>query len=135
MSKSLMYVIKLNLILNRALTIICFIFPDPNLSSDIDQTKTIKTEPEPVFNLFRANSGSLNELLSNSVSRDASLDVSHTSSTSLQNDVHIVNNSIEEDCVMIGDSIPLPLESTTDDLTKQDEDVISENIPYNNTVS
>lgn len=46
-----------------------------------------------------------------------------------------MNDDSNDDCMMIGDSVPLPLDSTEDDLTKQDDDPISNDIPFTNTVS
>lgn len=79
----------------------------------------IKAKIEPVFSLFRGNKACFDEILNQS--RDQmDLDTGYDSS---------------DDCILIGNSVPLPLDSTKDELTKQEGDPISNNIPFNNSVS
>lgn len=45
------------------------------------------------------------------------------------------NDSDDDDCLMIGDDVPLPLHATAQNLVKYQNDEISGNIPFMNTVS
>lgn len=94
----------------------------------------VKKEPKPFFSLFRANKKSFNEVLCNSPGTSRSDDSNLDSNTHSQSN-NRMNDDSNDDCIMIGDSVPLPLDSTEDDLTKQDDDTISNDIPFTNTVS
>lgn len=96
--------------------------------------ETVKQEIEPVFNLFRTNEISLTGVLNSSRCQD--LDTSMDSSQSLNSNDQASNDvAYDSDCEMIGDSVPTPLASTKEELTKQENDPISNNIPFTATVS
>lgn len=100
-------------------------------------------EPEPIFSLYNVNTGSLGDILNNT------LNSSHNSSSSpgtnaSDNAIGSVSSAnvntqdfsddSSDDCVMIGQSIPLPLNSTSEGLIKRDNDKISNDIPFITTV-
>lgn len=91
--------------------------PDPN------GTLSVKLEDEPIFSLFRANSTSLEEIFNETLDSVSNMDDDANS-----------NNSSEEDCIIIGSNVPLPLPSTSEGLIKHQDDPISDSMPYITTV-
>lgn len=64
------------------------------------------------------------------------MDTSMDSSQSLNSNIQASNDvGYDSDCEMIGDSVSMPLDSTQEELTKQENDPISNSIPFNATVS
>lgn len=88
--------------------------------SDAIPHQTVKNEPQSIFSLYRENSRSFDESLHNALS--------HTTNI-------VSNDESNDDCVIVGDDVPGPLQTTSDDLTKRDGDTISNDVPYTNTVS
>lgn len=99
-------------------------FPDPNPSgSPIPSTSRaheVKPEPNPIFSLFNANVGSLDDVF------NSTLDSTSTSATTGDDD--------DSDVEMIGETVPRPLDSTSEGLVKKDNDPIPENKPFNTAV-
>lgn len=99
-------------------------FPDPNPSgSPIPSTSRaheVKPEPDPIFSLFNANIGSLDDVF------NSTLDSTSASATTADDD--------DSDVEMIGQIVPRPLDSTAEGLVKKDNDPISESKPFNTAV-
>lgn len=109
-------------------------FPDPSSHDDM------KRETEPIFSVYAENALSLTLSLENVFSNIASgSGLSRVENNSAANE-NIGSNiehgnasessSDDDDCVMIGENIPLPLRSTAEGLIKQQDDPISNDIPY-----
>lgn len=86
--------------------------PDPN------ETLSVKLEDEPIFSHFRANSTSLAEIFNETLDSLSNMD----------NDANS-NDSSDEDCIIIGSNVPVPLPSTSEGLIKYQDDPISDK-PY-----
>lgn len=77
------------------------------------------------------NTGSLEDILSN----DLNLALSTGPSRDNEYSPAEFDDDSDNDCVMIGQIVPVPLNSTTEGLIKKDEDPISDDKPYITTVS
>lgn len=89
--------------------------PNPN------ETESVKLEDEPIFSLFHANAGSLKEVLNNTRKSAPNMNMN-------------INVRRDDDCIIIGANVPLPLPSTSEGLIKYQNDPISDSIPYIRTV-
>lgn len=95
--------------------------PNPN------ETESVKLEDEPIFSLFHANSGSLEEVLNNTLESATNMNMNMNNNDS-------PDESSDEDCIIIGPNVPLPLPSTSEGLIKHQDDPISDSMPYITTV-
>lgn len=89
--------------------------------------------------MFHSNNSSFENILSDtpesasnqaSNTDDVSLNVNNTSDPGLAE----AKAEDDEDCVIMGSNVPIPLNSTTEGLTKRDDDPISHDIPFITTV-
>lgn len=115
-------------------------FPDPPPSTGHEHE--VKQETEPVFSLYNINSGSFEDLFNNTLISSLNLSSSAGSSAgpsaSPSAGSHHDNNSqtnasdsdSSEDCEMIGETVPRPLDSTAEGLIKRDGDPISNDKPF-----
>lgn len=85
-------------------------------SPSTDETHDVKRESEPIFSLYNVNTGSLEDIFSKTPGRT--------------NSPENIDDDGSEDCEMIGEIVPLPLESTSDGLIKKDGDPISNDKPF-----
>lgn len=105
----------------------------------LDQSqREVKQEPEPIFSHFNVNTGSLQNMLSNTLNLSSSSSI-HFDDNILSENITIGHEDDDSnDCVMIGEAggevVPLPLPSTSEGLIKIDADPISNDIPFITTV-
>lgn len=96
-------------------------FPDPIPSTS--QAVDVKREPEPIFSLYNVNTGSLEDLFSNTSNSvlDANVPPGYRNdNNNAPANVNIgFDDDFSDDCEMIGDTVPLPLASTSEGLIKK----------------
>lgn len=90
-----------------------------------ENSENIKNEAVPIFSMFHSNQASLSDTLD-----DVSSNVNNTSDFGLAE----AKAEDDDDCVIMGSNVPIPLNSTTEGLTKRDDDPISHDIPFIITV-
>lgn len=99
-----------------------------------DQTESIndevKNEAEPVYNMFHANYQSFGNILPNVTDSASNMDVPDSI-----NDASNLGLAEDDDCLIIGSNVPVPLQSTSEGLTKREDDSISKDMPFITTVS
>lgn len=101
----------------------------------MDLSVVLKTEPQFIFNNSGANANELQHIIECtdssilSSTQNASLDASRNDEPDEE-----ANEAIEEDCIMIGDFIPPPIQATNVGMIKREADIISANIAFINTV-
>lgn len=109
---------------------------DANEPAESD-TECIKYEAEPVFNMYHTNNQSFENIFNtpdSALKAELPCNASHNVSLNVNNKQPDLEE--DDDCVMIIESsIPVPLRSTQEGLTKREADPISNEIPYITTVS
>lgn len=98
-------------------------------------------EPQPIFSYDAAAVAATLNLIGEHASEHANVSenakYSATTSTLAGTTMRVdasVDDS-EDDCVLIGTSVPNPLPSTREGLVKREQDVLSGDTPFINTVS
>lgn len=103
-------------------------YPVPTDNTYLNQETDLceeKPEAEPVFNYFSSANVSVQQFLENNFQIGETNAIAETSSLA----------SNDDDCVLLGETVPAPLPSTLDGLAKQQNDPISGNKPFNSSVS
>lgn len=89
----------------------------------------MKQEPEPIFSLYNLNTGSLEDVFSNTLNSASNPCPSDRHESPTNENIEF-DDDFSEDCEMIGDTVPRPLASTSEGLIKIEGDIISNDKPF-----